>query len=133
MDFNLQATHRVSTKIAIYSEDLLSVLIMHYPVRKINGLPGGHIDKGETPDEAVKRELMEELAISLDTIKRVDFFFDRRIILAYTAIAPADVVITPSDPKFEYGEWVTKDQLKDMDISPEYKRFMLENWPNRQP
>lgn len=130
MDWGIHDKHRVSTKLALYSSDLSSVLIMHYPIKKLNGLPGGHVDKGESPDEAMRRELLEELSLELDTLKRVDFFLDRRIILAYTAIAPPNVSITPTDPKFEYGEWVTKEQLVPMQISAEYKRFILENWPN---
>jgi 8-oxo-dGTP pyrophosphatase MutT (NUDIX family) len=125
--------HYVSVKLALYSSDLQSVLIMRYPSRGANGMPGGHIDAKEHPDFALRRELMEELSLAVDNVKRVDFFLHKgiagRIILAYTAIAPADIVITPTDPKFEYGEWLTKDEFEKVDMSPEYKRFTLENWP----
>lgn len=125
--------HRVSTKIAIYSNDLSSVLVMRYPRRGSTGLPGGHIDKNEMPDDTLKRELQEELSLSIDSMKRVDFFYAKRIVLAYIAIAPADIVITPTNPKFEYSEWVTKDELKNTNMHLEYIRFTLENWPNQQP
>lgn len=125
--------HRVSTKIAIYSNDLSLVLVMRYPKRGTTGLPGGHIDKNEKPDDAIKRELKEELSLSLNDMKRVDFFYERRVVLAYIATAPADIVITPTNPKFEYGEWVTKDALENTDMPSDYIRFTLENWPNELP
>ena len=123
----------VSTKLALYSHDLKSVLIMRYPIRGLNGLPGGHVEFKEAPDDALKRELIEELSLVVDNMKRTDFFLregDRgSIILAYTAIAPADVDIKPTHAKFEYGDWVSKDELQDIVMSSEYKRFVLENWP----
>lgn len=130
-----QAKHYVSTKIALYSHDLNSLLIMHYPTRDIYGLPGGHVDADELPDEAIKRELMEELTATVENIKRADFFFlngrSKKIILGYTAIAPETISITPTDPSFEYAQWATKEQLAEIDLAAEYKRFALENWPNQ--
>lgn len=126
--------HYVSTKVALYSHDLKKVLIMHYPGRDIYGLPGGHVDAGETPDQAMNRELEEELSISIEDIQRTDFFFlngrSPKIILGYTAICSADVAIIPTDPSFEYALWMTKEELHTIDISPDYIRFIVENWPN---
>lgn len=126
--------HIVSTKLALYSHDLVSVLLMHYPIRGQYGLPGGHVEPKENPNETIKRELLEELTLSVDNLKRGDFFLrggdHGPIILGFTGIAPIDVVIKPTDPKFEYGVWTTKDEVPATDMSLEYKRFVLENWPN---
>lgn len=126
--------HHVSAKLALYSNDLSSVLVMRYPVRGTSGVPGGHVEAKEQPDVTLQRELMEELGFTVDGVKRVDFFLHKgdtgRIILAYTAIAPADIVIAPTKPKFEYGEWVTKEEFKTIPMASEYTRFILENWPN---
>jgi len=132
----MRPKHVVSTKLALYSHDHASVLLMHYPVRGHFGLPGGHVEPKEDPNETIKRELLEELTLSVDNLKRADFFLrsgdSGPIILAFTAVATKDVGIEPTDPKFEYGVWTTKDQLHGTDMSVEYKRFVLENWPNQQ-
>ena len=124
----------VSTKIALYSDDLRSVLVMYYPGRNIRGLPGGHVEPKENPDEAVRRELFEELTLTAGEMKRADFFLRHgthgAIILAYTAIVPRDITIVPTDPKFEYAEWKTKAEIEQSTLSAtEYTRFVLENWP----
>jgi 8-oxo-dGTP pyrophosphatase MutT (NUDIX family) len=109
---------------------------MHYPVRDHYGLPGGHVESKEDPRQTIKREIFEELTLSVDTLKRTDFFLrggdHGPIILAFTAVASVDVAIKPTDPKFEYGVWTTKDEVPHRDMSREYKRFVLENWPNQQ-
>jgi len=131
----MRPNHIVSTKLALYNHDLTSVLAMHYPVRGHYGLPGGHVEPKENPNETIKRELLEELTLSVDNIKRADFFLrggdQGSIILAFTSVAPVDVNIIPTDPAFEYGVWVTKETIADIDMSLEYKRFVLENWPNQ--
>lgn len=126
--------HEVSAKVALYSEDAQRVLVMRYPRRGRTGLPGGHVDKGETPEEALRREMVEELNLSVGHLERKDFFlsgeFQPRIILAFTGIIPLDSPIAPTDHTFEFGEWLTMDEFKAVDIiSPNYTQFVLENWP----
>jgi len=130
----MRPKHVVSTKLALYSHDLASVLLMHYPVRGHYGLPGGHVEPREDPNDTIRRELLEELTLTVDTLRRTDFFLrggdHGPIILAFTGIAPSDVSVIPTDPKFEYGAWIAKDDIAAIDMSHEYKRYVLENWPN---
>ena len=65
--------HEVSVKVALYSSDGKCVLLMYYPHDDGFGLPGGHIDAGETPDVALERELREELGITIDATP-ADFY-----------------------------------------------------------
>ncbi len=107
---------------------------MHYPIRGLYGLPGGHVEKKEDPDMTIRRELKEELGIEIEPIHRKDFFLregtNGPIILAYWAIAPSDLTLHPSHPRFEIADWVAKKDIADIPtMSPEYKRFVLENWP----
>jgi 8-oxo-dGTP diphosphatase len=38
------------------------------PYPNMWGLPGGHVDEGETPEECIMREMREELGLSLHTV-----------------------------------------------------------------
>ena len=60
-------THRVSKIIATYNNKILML-------QKKNGqfeLPGGHIQKGESPIDGAKRELFEETGIDIKVIKQI--------------------------------------------------------------
>ena len=46
--------HEVSVKAALYSSDGKRMLLVYYPHDDGFGLPGGHIDAGETPDMALE-------------------------------------------------------------------------------
>ena len=109
---------------------------MNYPRRGVHGLPGGHVEKGEQPDVALRRELHEELNLEVGELHRADFFLREgtvgSVILAYTATAPEGLVIQPPKPLVETAEWMHRDQIKGIEhISSEYKRFVLENWPTK--
>lgn len=131
----LRPRHEVSVKIAIYKADKSAVLIMKYP--KILGLPGGHLEKKETPDEAMSRELQEELGITIRDFSGAGFFLrgerGSAVILGYTAIMPKDAVLRPPRPQFEEGVWMTKEEVKKLKhpetIATQYVQMILENWP----
>jgi mutator protein MutT len=40
--------------------------------------PGGAIDRGETPEQAVRREVREEVAISLDGVEPIGSYFSKK-------------------------------------------------------
>lgn len=65
---------RVSTKAAVFDTSHKKVVVIH--MDKINawGLPSGHIEDGETPDEAITHELSEECGlICTDLQKKVSY------------------------------------------------------------
>lgn len=125
-------TFRVSTKAAIYSEDGLRVIIMDlidHDGKASVGLPGGHVEHGETPDEAMVRELEEELSIKVNNLTRVDFFVHPlgKLILAYTARASDTQEIKPESDWCK-GRWVTRAEFEQLDTGV-YQDFTLAHWP----
>lgn len=136
----LTSKHHVSAKIALFDEAGEHVLLMFYPGRRLFGLPGGHVDKGEEPDTTIVRELEEELGLKLSIadIQRKDFFLNKitrgKVILAYLGRIPRDTVFNEPHRSFEYGQWVTKQELDAIDtLATGYRQFILENWPTAQP
>ena len=132
--------HEVSVKVALYSNDSKRVLLMYYPHDDGFGLPGGHIDAGETSDVALERELREELGITIDATP-ADFYMryprgsaveDHKIILGYTAIADGSIKI-PSracDGGEERPIWLAQAEIETTDkLAPGYRDFVLRWWP----
>ena len=83
--------------------------------------PGGKIEKGETPEESLARELMEEMNIKIDVKEYVgesiyDYGNGKVIeLLGYTAeIIEGDIVLTDHD---EY-RWVTLEEVRNYNIAP---------------
>ena len=132
--------HEVSVKVALYSNDGKCVLLMYYPHDDGFGLPGGHIDAGETPDVALERELREELGITIDATP-ADFYMryprgsavkDHKIILGYTATVDSNVELP--DRARDGGEerpiWLAQAEIKTTDkLAPGYRDFVLRWWP----
>ena len=127
--------HAVSTKVAIYSHDGERALIMSYPGAGKYGLPGGHVELGEHPDETLVREVEEELGVTIKSPLQKSFFRTHgqkgRLILAYTYNAPDGFATNPPAPDLEHDLWLTRDELADIgSISEEYRSFVFENWPS---
>lgn len=127
--------HEVSTKIALYSHDLTKVLIMQYRP-DFFGLPGGHLEHNELPDEALARELEEELGITFTDFSHVDFFLrgarGSSVILGFRGIAPESLELHPPHPENEFGVWKTRDEIENgAYISEVYTKLVIENWPQR--
>lgn len=109
--------HPVSTKAILLSPDGKYVLGMKYFFEDESlygrGLPGGHLEATENPDEAVVREIEEELGITVAGLERFSFTTHKqgKIVLLYKGTLSRDIEIRPSDPKREIGEWTATEDI----------------------
>ena len=83
-------------------------------------LPGGKIEEGETPQEALKREIMEELDTEIlvgELINTVEYdypTFHLSMDCFWGEIVKGDLVLK----EHEAAKWVTKEQLNSVEWLP---------------
>ena len=82
--------------------------------------PGGKIEEGETPQEALRREIMEELETEItvgeliDTIEYDYPTFHLSMDCFWAEIVSGDLVLK----EHEAAKWLTKDELDSVDWLP---------------
>ena len=111
---------------------LLRDNISSIPYPNMWDVPGGHVEKDETPEECIVREMKEEMNLALDGFK---FFskieFDDRIEHTFWASANFDV----EEIELNEGQklkWFTKDEAKQTQLAYGFNRI-VENFYNRAP
>ena len=96
-------------------------------------LIGGSIDDGESPEQAAKREVLEEIGIRierlryLETIDAVDIVEGSRHPLRI-ALFLAEIDFEASDIELVEGQEVrffSLDAIMERDLKPEFKRFIF--------
>lgn len=121
---------KVTTKIALFDPQKEHVLVIHLSWDDDWGLPGGHIDEGETPIEAMKRELIEECGVVPDTINRNDFFMhsNGKLVLAYTGTVNDTNLKSQQDNSEGIPKWLTREEFENIKIEPGYRELVLNCW-----
>lgn len=82
--------------------------------------PGGKIEKGETPQEALKREIMEELDTKISVGKLIDTIeydypeFHLSMDCFWSEIVKGDLILK----EHEAARWLKKEQLDDVEWLP---------------
>lgn len=82
--------------------------------------PGGKIEQGETPQEALKREIMEELETEICVGKLIDTIeydyptFHLSMDCFWCEIVKGDLMLR----EHEDARWLTKEQLEDVEWLP---------------
>jgi nucleoside triphosphatase len=101
------------------------------------GLPGGGIEDGETPEAALRRELLEEVGLAVEEIQPLFFSFGRYVkyfpdgaqrvmdmlFLLYSCRA-ASLNVRLND-EFEAYQWVSQPALRDFDLNVETRKTFL--------
>ena len=82
--------------------------------------PGGKIEVGETPQEAIKREIMEELQTEIvvgDLFHTVEYDYPKFHLTMYCFFAEVlsgDLILTEHDA----SKWLTREELDSVDWLP---------------
>lgn len=131
----MRSQFRVAVKAALFNHDKSKVLVIDIDYHNDWGLPGGHIEENETPDEAMVRELFEECGVRSSDLKHTDFFLHSqgKLILAYVGTVDSEELESQqTDPEGEPLEgkprWLTKDEFEAITIEPGYRDLVLNNW-----
>ena len=119
---------RVSCKIAFFSPDRASVLLIEQQPGTY-GLPGGHLEQGEAPDEGILREIQEELGIQYDgPLIHSDFWThaNGKIVLGFTGLLNQATEFTIDPQEVTSTRWVTIEQLRCGEVNAgAYHEFIL--------
>lgn len=82
--------------------------------------PGGKIEEGETPQEALRREIMEELATEIEVGELIDTIeydyptFHLSMDCFWCEIKKGNLILN----EHEASRWLNKNQLEDVDWLP---------------
>jgi len=99
-------------------------------------VPGGGVEIGEMPDEALRREGLEEIGVPLKMGKLIHHFFDRfyhakqakfyqTVQLFYEAELQGDLG-QPSDPEMEPPKWVPIARISEIPLPNEVRQAILQ-------
>ena len=128
---NNRPTHRVSVKIALLNSAKDQVLMTVLPTGG-HGLPGGHVEGIERPEQALTRELQEELGLDqymYHDVEQRQFWREQggdRIILGYTGVLDDDAVIMVDANEVLGTIWVSREDILSGSISSEaYNEYIV--------
>lgn len=92
------------------------VLLLQHTFRKGSGwgIPGGFIERGEQPDDAIRRELREETSVEMSDLRLVaarTLRRPRQIELLYVARIAAGARARAESVEIRRAEWFARDAL----------------------
>jgi 8-oxo-dGTP diphosphatase len=99
---------------AILLDEDRRILLLRHAFRKGSGwgIPGGFIEKGEDPEEAIRRELREEVGLEIEIAKLAfarTFKHPQQIEIIYIGYPRGSAI--PKSPEIEDAQWFTLDEL----------------------
>jgi 8-oxo-dGTP diphosphatase len=105
---------------ALIERDDGAILLVRLSYRNSWGVPGGLLQRGETPTDAVRREVLEEVGLDVVTVgdpavavdevaQRIDIVFDARLAPGADASSAR-----PTSPEIVDARWFPRDGLPDL-------------------
>jgi 8-oxo-dGTP pyrophosphatase MutT (NUDIX family) len=124
---------RISCKVALYDFEKEMVLVVEYKKGQY-GLPGGHLELNENPEEAARRELKEELGIDYnDYLVLKDSWVqnNERVLLGFVGKLTKGTKLTIQSSEIRSARWTTFSEIQKKAIRIDlYREFILENTQN---
>lgn len=121
---------RISCKVALYDFEKKTVLLVEHK-RGNYGLPGGHLEFNESPEDAARREIKEELGIDYtDYLVLKDSWVrkNERVILAYVGKLDSSVKLTLDPEEIRSTRWTSINEIHNDRVNITfYKDFILDN------
>lgn len=96
------------------------VLLVRQRYRRSWGLPGGLLSRGEAPDDAVRREVAEEVGLAIDLVGSPVVVVDpgpQRVDVVYAAVPSAGSApdtARPTSPEIVEARWFSADDLPEV-------------------
>ena len=119
-------TPRPAVKVLIEREGAYLLLEQTTPDGPIWTLPGGKVEFRETPHEALRREVSEEVGLAVDVgppVGAYDFRFDdvHVVITVFDCACGADPAVdttgNPADETIRSARWVDRERLTDRPLN----------------
>lgn len=108
---------KISPAVIVAISDGDKLLLTKYVGReyKRHALVAGFVEIGETPEETVKREVMEEVGIKVKNIKYYKsqpWGFSESLLIGYFAKLDGDASITMDENELSEAVWVERDKIE---------------------
>jgi len=120
-----QTSFRVTVAAMLFDNQSRILLLDHvFRADKGWGVPGGFIANGEHPEEALRRELREEVSIEIDEVKLLfvrTLGFIKQVEIYYRARVIGDP--KPSSIEIKQARWFALNELP-AEISPDQRRLI---------
>jgi ADP-ribose pyrophosphatase YjhB (NUDIX family) len=107
-----------------------AMLFVRHSYRSGWGVPGGLLQRHEEPDVAVRREVFEEVALSVELVGEPAVVVDaepHRIDVVYRArLADSDIAqATPTSPEIVEAQWFSPDDLPELQFETSHALVAL--------
>ena len=91
-------------------------------------LPGGKLEHGETPEEGLVREVLEETNLDVKVVSPIFSYLETHGVFAYVVVYECEFLSGELKLSNEHSEykWATKDELKELLIEPYLAKLFRE-------